>query len=367
MLHYWLKPLPAKITNINSDGDTLNKYIVPFTKDMTDITAFDVALVGVHTLEADAIRVELYRLSLPENNIKIIDVGNLRNLETATIVAVIKELLAGKILPVILGAALPITYQIIRAYEDALASVNLALVDEMIRVFPRTYNKDEKNLISHIFDIQIPKISAISVIGYQAHFTSQKEIQFCTDRHIECIRLGRARADIESLEPIIRDADILSFNMAAIRFADAPAQTNASPSGFFIDEACQIARYAGMSDKMTAFYLYGYEGKLDNRLQTAQTMAQICWYFLEGFYQRKRDFPISIDNLTQYVVNYKETDFNINFWKSPASGRWWMQIPVQDTAIAPRYYLIPCAYKDYEAACNGDLSERLLHAIQRFS
>jgi formiminoglutamase len=369
MLHYWLKPVATKIADASFENDTLGKQVVYFNKTMTDISGFDVALLGIHAPEADAVRAEFYRLSSPEGNIKIIDVGNLRNLETATIIAVVKELLAGKILPILLGGALPITYQLLRAYEDELVYVNTALVDEAIRVFPRSQHKDDKNTISHIVSIKSPKISAISIIGYQLHFTPQAAVQFCNEQHIECIRLGKVHADMEALEPIIRDADTMSFNLTSIRASDAPAQTNASPSGFFLEEACQIARYAGMSDKMTSFFVYGYEVKLDVRQQTAQAIAQLCWYFLEGFYQRKHDFPLFIAGLMEYIVNYKSTDFQLAFWKSNASGRWWMQIPTNNnaTSSAERHYLISCTYKDYEAACNGELPERLMNALQRFA
>jgi formiminoglutamase len=371
MLHYWLKPVATKIIDAPFESDTLGKKMVHFTKALTDISGFDIALLGIYAPEADAIRAAFYQLVLPEGNIKIIDVGNLRNLETATIIAVIKELLAGKILPIILGGALPITYQLLRAYEDELVYVNTAFVDESIRVFPRVPIKDDKNTISHIIGIKSPKISTVSVIGYQLHFTSRPVLAFCNDNHIECIRLGKAHTDIEALEPIIRDADMMSFNLTAIRAADAPAQTNVSPSGFFLEEACQIARYAGMSDKMTSFFIYGYEAKLDARQQTAQAIAQICWYFLEGFYQRKHDFPLFIAGLTEYLIHYKSTDFHLTFWKSNASGRWWMQLPNNhNNNAAPnveRHRLISCAYKDYEAACNGELPDRLMNALQRFS
>ncbi|MEZ4931669.1 MAG: hypothetical protein R2788_06060 [Saprospiraceae bacterium] len=41
-----------------------------------------------------------------------------------------------------------------------------------------------------------------------------------------------------------------------MKYADAPAAQDATPSGFFSEEACQISRYAGMNDKLTSIGFY---------------------------------------------------------------------------------------------------------------
>ena len=125
-----------------------------------------------------------------------------------------------------------------------------------------------------------------------------------------------------------------------------------------------------MSDKLTSFGIYGYRKNLDSLDQsTAQVVAQMIWYFADGFYNRKQDFPIqkAFNQLIQYIVHVKSFDEQLTFWRSNKSGRWWMEIPVKTQKKHVRHRLIPCAYNDYLQACNDDLPERLILAYQRFT
>ena len=121
-----------------------------------------------------------------------------------------------------------------------------------------------------------------------------------------------------------------------------------------------------MSDKLTSFGIYGYHRDRDRDDQTAQTISQMLWYFLEGYFNRKNDFPASKDGLNEYIVDFREMNYQITFWKSVRSGRWWMQTPVATKKKHQRHTLIPCSFQDYQAACREDLPDRLLQALRRF-
>ena len=120
------------------------------------------------------------------------------------------------------------------------------------------------------------------------------------------------------MEPVIRDADLVSMNISVLKNLEAPGQINGSPSGLYSEEACQLARYAGMSDKLTSFSILGFNKNMDIHNQTAQVVAQMMWYFIDGFKNRKQDFPITkaFNQLTQYIVHIKEFDYQVTFWKS---------------------------------------------------
>ena len=109
------------------------------------------------------------------------------------------------------------------------------------------------------------------------------------------------------MEPLIRDADLLSIHLAALKQSDLPAVSHPTPSGFLLEEACKIARYAGMSDKLKAMGIFGFRKSIDRKAQTAQAIAQMIWYFMDGFYHRKNDFPVSTDGLVEYIVDFKDT------------------------------------------------------------
>jgi len=54
----------------------------------------------------------------------------------------------------------------------------------------------------------------------------------------------------------------------------------------------------------------------------------------------------------------------VNFFKSPKSGRWWIEIP-KGTPDQNRTTLVPCAYEDYEEALQGTLPARWWKAQQK--
>ena len=171
---------------------------------------------------------------------------------------------------------------------------------------------------------------------------------------------------MEELEPMVRDGDLLTFNISSISGTVAPEQPDPSPSGFSLDESCMICRYAGMSDKLKAFNIVGMNTKVSPHGLTAQSIAQLVWYFLDGVNHRKKDFPVSMDGLMEYIVDLKDHDYQLTFWKSTKSGRWWMQIPFKRGKSIERHRLVSCSYGDYKEASNGDLPDRLLHALRKY-
>ena len=366
MLNHWLKPL-SLATVADLEAWQFGKKIALHTEgDIPDLKETQLAIIGINADEADAVRTILYGLSFPFHNLKVTDLGNLRKPDAAFGIPLLTELIQGGIVPIIIGQSETAILPQFQAYHSKKNLVNLTVIDEKIRFSPspKPENQFFQNLLedSHLF--------SLSVIGFQSHFTDPSVISLLEKRHFELVRLGRVRSDIEDMEPVIRDADLVAFNIAALKMSDAPAQNNPSPSGFSSEEACQLVRYAGMSDKLTSFGIYGFQRNLDNLDQTtAQIIAQMAWYFIDGFHHRKQDFPIqkAFNQLMQYIVDIKSFDERLVFWKSNKSGRWWMEIPIKTRKKHERHRLIPCSYNDYLQACNDDLPERLVLAYQRFT
>jgi formiminoglutamase len=205
-----------------------------------------------------------------------------------------------------------------------------------------------------------------AAVGIQVHHTPPAVFDFISKNYFDLVRLGKSRASIEETEPVLRDADLLAFHLGALKQCDAPGVEEASPSGYFVEEACQLCRYAGMSDKLTSFGIYGFDAARDKEGQTAQVSAQMAWYFLEGFFNRKKDYPVSTAGLTEYVVDFRQMHYQLTFWKSVKTGRWWMQVPVPTRKKHERHRLIPCSFQDYQSACREELPERLMQALHRF-
>jgi len=323
-----------------------------------DLKIAKVALVGIDT-ETDIIRKYLYAMSHPFHKFPIADVGNLRNPTEEMLLPVLKELLNSKIIPVIIsGEPVPFLAQY-KAYQERFKQVNLALVHEKI-----PHHKDTFAFLSVLRKVKNPIVANLAFVGYQNHLSPTDTIRYYQKKNYDCFRLGKLKSNIQEVEPIIRNVHALYFYASALKQNEAPGTYDNSPSGFTSEEACQVCHYAGINDKLSSIGFYGYNSLQDIEGQTAKVIAQMIWYFLEGVYQRKKDFPISKDRMTEYIVAFKDHDFDLVFWKSEKSGRWWVE---QADKKRKGNYLVPCSYEDYQSAGRGELSDRLLTIIERFS
>jgi hypothetical protein len=180
-------------------------------------------------------------------------------------------------------------------------------------------------------------------------------------------RLGLVRANMEQTEPIVRNADIVSFDISSVRKGDAPGNFYAGPNGFSGEEFCQIARYAGLSDKVSSVGFYEYNPEFDDRESTAHLISQAIWCFLEGVSQRKNDIPSSLDNnFLKYRVFLSDSKHEIVFYKSNKSDRWWMEVPYPNNKSKyERHHLVPCSYADYQTACNEGMPDRWWQTYQK--
>jgi formiminoglutamase len=364
MLHNWLQPLSPLSTPYPDDclGSTIQRYegTIPTLKKGT------IAIMGLGNEQADVIRQSLYALKSPFDGVTITDLGNARKQESIFLIPLIKELLESEVMPILIGSQPVQALAQYKAYQELQYLINLVVVDEQVPYHSATRNTNVY-FLQEIIDSPRSSLFHLSFIGGQAHYVGPATLQALTKRHFDYVRLGKARADLPDLEPIIRDGDLLSFNLSAIKGMEALGQVRPSPNGFSSDEACQIARYAGMSDKLKSFGIYGFEPKMDFMEQTAQLVAQMIWYFIDGYHQRKGDFPATMEGLAEYIVDFKDHDYQITFWRSERSSRWWMQVPVKTHHQLQRHRLVPCSYNDYLEACQGKLPERLLQALERFN
>lgn len=364
MLQNWLSPLALQnIIDLKAlPVNALGKKISLYQETIPNLTGIHVAIIGIGTSTADTVRQQLYPLMHRFSGLKIVDLGNIRNEENAFLIPLVKELLDSKIIPILIGDKAVTAQAQYQAHYAKKQLTNFVVVDEKVSL---DLDSNAKHYYLNSI-LKTRKLFNFGILGYQLHFTPPVITTHLDKRYFDHLRLGQVRASMEQAEPIIRDADLLSFNLAAIRQADAPGQEHASPNGFFSEEACQLSRYAGMSDKLTSIGFYGFQIHKDRDQQTAQLVAQLVWYFLDGLSNRKNDFPVSTDGMVEYIVNSKQFEYQLTFWKSAKSDRWWMQIPIKTRKKHERHRLIPCAYADYQLACKDELPDRLFNAFHKF-
>ena len=360
MLQNWLKPLPSTFCKNAVDTQpawSFGKNVLLHRSEMPDLKKVRAVIIGVGDKEANGIREQLYRCSFSFPKGSLADLGNLRKTDAALLIPVLYELLSSKIFPIVIAGKNELARAQFLAYQEAKALVNMAVVDE-------TFSTN--GVYAPLFEPRHPQLFHFGLVGFQVHQTDPEAVDFLTKSNFDLVRLGKSRANMEETEPVLRDADLLSFHLSALKQSEAPAVAFPSPSGYFAEEACQICRYAGMSDKLTSFGLYGLQPEADRDNLTAQTSAQMIWYLLDGLFNRKGDYPASTTGLTEYVVDFRKLNYQLTFWKSAKSGRWWMQVPVATKRKHDRHRLVPCSYLDYQAACREELPERLMQALARF-
>lgn len=367
MFENWLQPLDVSTLDLPELSPyQLGQKIKVFSGNTKELGQSNIALIGANTAGCNAIRKSLYQLAYPFGGLKIIDLGNTRKSNPSFITPLLKELREHQIFPILIGDHPQLNLAQFNALKTSRTAISLTVIDERI-----PYTKEEEMegvyYLNRLFSRKRPQLFHFSVIGCQSHYIAPTAISFMEENQYEFFGVGNAKADLSELEPIIRDADLMGFNLSALKQSEAPGQKSPSPSGFTIEEACQVCRYAGMSDKMGAFGIYGYWPEHDQKQQTAQGIAQMLWYFIDGFFHRKNDYPLSNEGLVEYIVSVKNLAYQLVFWKSKKTGRWWIQVPVKTPKRLQRHRLIPCSYNDYRKACQDELPDRLFNAFRRFA
>lgn len=381
---------PVEIPDYSKDGQLdlrrLGNYINAYTIEngFPSLDGMRIAILGIKesrgsfdnsdsSQSPDLVRKYLYSLYSFSNKLKIVDIGNIlpgESIEDTYYAAqnVIAELLDNQITPIIIGGSQDLTYANYLAYEKQGKIINLTTIDSSFDLGNAEENFNSKSHISKIILHQPNYLFNLTNIGYQSYFVDFEAINLMKKLLFDAYRLGVVRANMEEAEPLVRNADIVSFDISSIRQSDAPGSTNSSPNGFYGEEACQISRYAGISDKVSSIGFYELNTKKDTTETTSQLVAEMIWYFIEGFYQRKGDFPHK--NKTDYLKYIVPIDNHVDeivFYKSQKSGRWWMEVPLTNPEHEKykRHFMVPCSYKDYEVASQKDIPDRWWQVYQK--
>jgi hypothetical protein len=192
-------------------------------------------------------------------------------------------------------------------------------------------------------------------IGYQTYYNSQEEIDLIEKLFFDAYRLGEISNKIALAEPVFRDADLVSIDLHSVKSSASGNMAVFEPNGFNGKEICSLARYAGISDKVSSFGIFNH----NNTVYETAMIAQIVWYFIEGYHYRSKEYPFgSRTNYLKYIVPLEDEE--LIFYKSDKTDRWWIEIPYETNGHnkLKRNTLLPCSYDEYLCACNQELPER---------
>ncbi|GAA0871431.1 formimidoylglutamase [Gangjinia marincola] len=348
---------------------------------LPSIENVDLAVIGVlehrrddnylgGSFELDAIREQFYSLYPGNWDKKMVDLGNLQAGNTVedtyfALKQIIEVLFERGIVVLLLGGSQDVAYAQYRSYDDHHKMINIVNVDAGFDLGDADDELSNKSYVGKIVVDKPYNLFNYSNVGYQTYFNAQEEINLIEKLYFDAYRLGEVSNHISSVEPVMRDANMVTVDVSSIAASALGSKTHTSPNGFDGKEICALSRYAGISDKVTSFGIYELQRNYASAT-AAMLIAQMMWYFIEGVNYRKNETNLNAkEKFTKYQVPIDE-DVLI-FYKSEKSGRWWVEIPFIPNVSnkLKRHTLLPCTQQDYLDACNQQIPERWYKARRK--
>ena len=341
-----------------------------------EIQGTKIAIIGVEEIRnsffptqkysLENFRKEFYRLYPGNWDFQISDLGDLPNgAEPEDTYFALKEISSHlrqlNIISVIIGGSHDIIYPLYESYKINNQLVNIVSVDNQFDFSQEEELVSGRSYMSKIIMRQPNYLNNYTNLGYQSYLIAQEELDLIEKLHFESIRLGLLLDKISIAEPHLRDADITGFDMKVLSW-DAAQNNSGNPNGIDSRTICSLARYAGLSDRLTCFGIFElFPSTLFDKL-----IAQILWYFIEGYNCRFDEYPVlTSQGYGKYTVTL--SDRELVFYQSEKSKRWWIEITNEDylNNKMKRSTLLSCTHQDYLDACNDKLPDRWWKEIKR--
>lgn len=348
----------------------LGKHVAVNEGEFPDITDADLVIVGCNEWRGDEpmpnklhsaneIRKQLYALYHWHADVKLADAGNVKSGASlkdsyAALKAVVQELTQAGKRVLILGGSHDLTLAQYQAYADASQIIEAVCVDAAIDL-----NWEEaqpsKSFLMEMLTGEPNFLRHYNHIAFQSYLVHPNMLETIDKLRFDCFRVGRVKENIEEMEPVIRNAQLFSFDIAAIQHAHAPAN-HLTPNGLTGEEACTLMQYAGMSPNANTIGIYGYNATKDEHALTAKQISHMIWYVMDGIYRGKLEASLEhTDDFNEFKMAFSEVE--ATFLQSKKTGRWWMQMP------DGKY--IACSYADYAVASSNEIPERWMRAMER--
>jgi len=301
-----------------------------------DLEGVDLAILGVienrndinyigEDFNLNEIRKSFYALFPGSWNTHTADLGDINKGETVedtyfAVKTTISILIQKGIIPIIIGGSQDLTYANYRAYDNLTPMVNIVNVDSKFDLGDSAKPIKNTSFVGKIILDQPYNLFNYATIGYQTYFNSQEEIDLMEKLYFEAYRLGEVSHDITLVEPVMRDANIVSIDLGVVKSSEVSLNQKVSPNGLDGKEICAIARYAGISNKVTSLGLWEYKPSNDDEI-SSMLISQIIWYFIEGVnYRVKDDGFVNDENYQKFITLVEEQE--LVFFKSKKTGRW---------------------------------------------
>ena len=346
-----------------------------------DLKGVKMAIVGVlesrnsvdyigQDFQLSEIRKAFYKLFPGNWTHNIADLGDIQKGETVedtyfALIQVLSNLIKDNIIPIIIGGSQDLTYANYRAYDKISSMINIVNVDKSFDLGDSSKPITNESYLGKIILEQPYNLFNYTALGFQTYFNSQEEIDLMEKLYFESFRLGSIIPNISVVEPVLRDADLVTLDINSVKSSEVSPKQKYSPNGFTGREICAISRYAGISNKVSSFGVYEYNPSIDDEA-TAMLVAQVLWYFIEGVNCRVKDDDFKdLNSYLKFTVLVESEE--LVFFKSKKTERWWIEIPFLEysNTKSKQHPLLACTYEDYVSATSGIIPERWYKAYKK--
>ncbi len=348
----------------------IGSRIAVYETDFPQIDHADIILVGCDESggnggdpqvfsPSNAIRKQFYQLYHWHEEVIVADAGNIKAGATlkdsyAALKYVVKELIALGKRVVILGGSHDLTLPQYEVFASLEKIIEMTCADARIDMDIESRIPSEYFLMP-LLTGQPNFVRHYNHIGFQSFLVHPAMLETIDKLRFDCYRVGTVKEDIEIMEPVIRNSHLFSFDISAIQHCYAPAN-RLTPNGFTGEEACRLMQFAGMSTNVKSIGIYGYDPGYDEQELTAKQISQMLWYTMDGIKTGKQEAVLSERSaFSEFHLVFAEME--TVFLQSKKTGRWWMQLPDGKYIASSQY--------DYILACNNEIPERWLRAVER--
>ena len=377
MIAEYLLPVNNEIVDFKNKLSPLaiGKAITIYGDDQSILKGFDIALIGLSEsrkssevnkkyIDINSFRKEFYSLFCGDWNVNIIDMGDVINGEDISdtyfaLKTINESLLEKNIISFFIGGTQDLTFPLYQAFAKKGDYVNLTSIDNKFDFGQIKKDFDSSSYMSKIIMEKDNKLSHYCNLGFQTFLNSQEEIDLLEKLQFESHRLGKINKKIDLIEPSLRYTNLLSIDFRSVKASELNFIHN-YPNGFESSEICSIARYAGMSDRISCVGVFEV---FQNSISSA-LLAQAVWYFIEGFSLRIIEDPKS-ENFKGKSYHMDLENHQIKFYQSDISQKWWFELIEENNNKLMDVSLYPCGHEDYLEACNDDISDKLLLSLKR--
>ncbi len=365
---------PVLLREINDDelytNGQLGRHIQLHEEEFPELDNITLVIAGITenrgngnfqstTKAANTIRKQLYKLHYWHTEVAIADIGNIKcgvSLQDsyAAIRSVVSTLTANGKTVLLIGGSHDNTLAQYAAYKEREMQVHVSCIDAFVDLSQENPVRS-KNFLMDMLTGEPNFIAHYNHLAFQSYFVHPNMLETLDKLRFDFYRAGHVSASLEEMEPVLRNTDMLSFDISAIKYSDAPANKEC-PNGLTGVEACTLTKFAGMSNNLSSIGFYGYDPEADQDDLTAKQISQMVWYFIDGLYKKLQESDVKDrDNFNEYHTLFGEVD--TLFLQSKRTQRWWMQMPDES--------FIPCSPADYALASRNEIPERWLRVQER--